>query len=89
MVCWVVRTAQVRHSLDIVVAHHRYEVAKEDSKAKLQISKAKLASVDDEIRERFRVMEEVSALCPAVSTSLTPNRAEKWRISLLMTSRRS
>ncbi|OSX59547.1 hypothetical protein POSPLADRAFT_1048859 [Postia placenta MAD-698-R-SB12] len=39
-------------------AHKLYEVAKQDSRAKLDISKAKLASVDDETRARFRDMEE-------------------------------
>ncbi|KAI0920810.1 hypothetical protein AcW1_005022 [Taiwanofungus camphoratus] len=39
-------------------AHRRYEIAKADSKSKLQISKDKLDSVDDEIRDQFKEMEE-------------------------------
>ncbi|CCM05532.1 uncharacterized protein FIBRA_07758 [Fibroporia radiculosa] len=39
-------------------AKKRYEAAKQDSKEKLEISKQKLDSVDDDIRERFRLMEQ-------------------------------
>ncbi|PCH40750.1 nucleoside triphosphate hydrolase protein [Wolfiporia cocos MD-104 SS10] len=38
-------------------ANKAYEVAKQDSKAKLELSKEKLESVDDELRDRFREME--------------------------------
>ncbi|KZT70296.1 P-loop containing nucleoside triphosphate hydrolase protein [Daedalea quercina L-15889] len=61
-------------------AHHRYEVAKEDSKAKLQVSKAKLASVDDDTRERFRVMEESGEVADKsaddIETELEAKRAQ-------------
>jgi len=43
---------------DFNEAHKRYDLAKQDSKSKLDISKAKLESVDDEIRARFKAMEE-------------------------------
>ncbi|KAL6307041.1 P-loop containing nucleoside triphosphate hydrolase protein [Sparassis latifolia] len=39
-------------------AHRRYEVAKEDSKLKLRVSMAKLDEVDDEIRAKFKDMED-------------------------------
>ncbi|KAH9833821.1 uncharacterized protein C8Q71DRAFT_772688 [Rhodofomes roseus] len=65
---------------DFQEVHHRYEVAKEDSKAKLQISKAKLASVDDDTREQFRVMEESGEVADKsaddIETELEAKRAQ-------------
>ncbi|KAH9927340.1 P-loop containing nucleoside triphosphate hydrolase protein [Fomitopsis serialis] len=65
---------------DFQDVHHRYEVAKEDSKAKLQVSKAKLASVGDDTRERFRVMEESGEVADKsaddIETELEAKRAQ-------------
>jgi hypothetical protein len=58
------------------VANAVYIQAKERSKELLDISKAKLDDVDDELRRTFQAMEEVCLHGPFQSTS----QRTEWRV---------